>query len=83
MRYRLSKHAQDQKRDRHIGSAEIDAVVNHPEQIVEGERGNKIHQSRIRGGHMLLRLVIDDRKDPATVVTIYPTSQISRYWRKD
>jgi hypothetical protein len=83
MRYRLSKHAADQRQDRHIGTAEIDSVVQSPEQILPGQRGTKIHQGRIRGGTMLLRLVIDDRTDPATIVTIYPTSQINRYWRKE
>lgn len=81
MRYRLSNHTRDEMAKRHIGASEIDGVLQAPEQIVPGQAGRNIYQSRIRGGHLLLRVVVNDNLDPAVVITIYPTSRIAKYWR--
>lgn len=83
MRYRLTTHARDQMIERGVSASELDAVVQSPEQIVPGKRGKNIYQSRIRGGYLLLRLVMSDNSDPGVIITIYLTSQVSRYWREE
>jgi len=46
--------------------------------------GRKVYQSKFDfgGGRMfLLRAIVDDRADPAVVITVYRTSKIDKYWR--
>ena len=59
-------------------------VLESPEQVVE-DRGKNVYQSRVEidGKTQLLRVVTNDRINPVIVVTLYPTTQINRYWRKD
>ena len=58
---------------------EVEEVLLHPDQIVAGDQGALIAQSRRSGG--LLRIpflsVGGDRK----ILTVYWTSRISRYWK--
>ena len=81
MRYQFTKHTRDEMAKRRVGVSEIDAVLQAPEQIVPGDAGLNVYQSRVRGGRMLLRVVTNDKLDPAVVVTIYLTSKIAKYWR--
>ena len=81
MLYQFSKHAREEMAKRGIGLSEVEAVVQSPEQMVPGDDGCTVYQSKIRGGHLLLRVVIDERVDPARIVTIYQTSRIAKYWR--
>ena len=61
----------------------LEAVLEHPEQIVEEHGGKKVYQSRVElGGRLyLLRAIVNDKIDPATVVTVYRTSKLAKYWR--
>lgn len=82
MNFILTKHAQDKLIEREIPLFLVQSVLENPEQIVE-ERGKNVYQSRveINGRTQLLRVVTNDQVEPVIVVTVYPTSQISRYWR--
>ncbi len=63
----------------------LDQVLNQPQQIVAEREGRRAYQSKLDfgGGTMfLLRAIIDDRLDPAMVITVYRTSKIEKYWRQ-
>ncbi|HSZ60133.1 MAG TPA: DUF4258 domain-containing protein, partial [Tepidisphaeraceae bacterium] len=83
-RFRLSKHAEEELRRRSIPRGLLDQVLNRPGQVVAEQGGRKAYQSQLDfgGGKIfLLRVIVDDRVDPAVVVTTYRTSKIARYWR--
>lgn len=82
MNFILTKHAQDQLSDRNIPLELVRFVLENPEQVVE-ERGKSVYQSRVEidGTNQLLRVITNDRTIPVIVVTVYPTTQINRYWR--
>lgn len=84
MSYILTKHAQDQLAERNIPMSLVQSVLERPEQMVE-ERGMNVYQSRVEiaGRTQLLRVIVNDRMNPIVVITVYPTSQINKYWRKD
>ena len=84
MRFRLSKHAEQELRLRSIPRNYLDQVLAHPQQVVVEYGGRKAYQSKIDfgGGKIfLLRVIVDDRADPAVVVTAYRTTRIDKYWR--
>ncbi|HZT42704.1 MAG TPA: DUF4258 domain-containing protein [Chthonomonadaceae bacterium] len=83
MNYILSDHTQEEMVKRNVTAEEIDAVMQHPQQILPAKKGRKTYQSLLVRGNkiMMLRLIVDDRTDPAVVVTIYPTTK-AKYWRQ-
>lgn len=83
MGFRLSRHAEEELVLRSIPRHLLEAVLNHPQQVVPERTGRKTYQSKLDfgGGRMfLLRAIVDDRVDPAIVVTVYRTSRIGKYW---
>jgi hypothetical protein len=84
MTFKLSNHATGEMERRSIPWHILETVLYHPQQIV-AERGNlKAYQSVIdfgNGKHFLLRAIVDDTVTPASVVTVYRTSKIDKYWR--
>jgi hypothetical protein len=55
-----------------------------PQQVLPERDGKQAYQSRIvfdDGRTFLVRAIVDDREQPATVVTVYRTSKIEKYWR--
>jgi len=62
----------------------LDAVLEKPEQVVP-ERGDlKAYQSKcdFGGKIFLVRVIVDDSRDPAVVVTAYRITKIKKYWRE-
>lgn len=49
-----------------------------------GANGRKVFQSRIVAAvrAYLVRLVVEDWRQPPLVVTVYRTSKIEKYWSK-
>lgn len=85
MKFELSKHAENELSLRQIPRALLDSVLENPQQIVPEQRGRKGYQSQIdfgSGNIFLLRAIVDDRLEPAVVVTIYRTKRINRYWKQ-
>ena len=77
-------HALENMADRGIARAEAVAVVNRPGQVLDHDRGRRVFQARESGpgGKMiLLRVIVDTRTLPWTVLTAYRTSKVSKYWR--
>jgi hypothetical protein len=83
MTFRLTPHAQTELSRRAIPPDVLKAVLDTPEQVLPERRERKAYQSRheIGGIMFLVRAIVDDRVDPAIVVTVYRTSKIAKYWR--
>jgi Domain of unknown function (DUF4258) len=83
MRFRLSRHAQEEIERRSIPMSLLENVLHAPQQILREYGGKKAYQSRIElsGKMFLLRAIVVDDVDPAIVVTVYRTSKIMQYWR--
>jgi hypothetical protein len=61
-----------------------DDVLQHPQQIVQERESRRVYQSKVDfggGRTFLLRVIVDELVQPATVVTVYRTSRIGKYWR--
>jgi hypothetical protein len=82
----ISKHAEQQLERRQIPIELLDSVLESPQQVIEQNDGTRIYQSQLQfenGRIYLLRVVVSDRTEPAIVMTVYKTNQISRYWRSE
>lgn len=82
---RLSRHARGELRRRNIPLAVLTQVLENPQQVVRAAGGRKAYQSIVEfedGRTYLVRAIVDDAGDPATVVTVYRTSRIGKYWRE-
>lgn len=63
----------------------LDEMLQNPQQIVAEKLGRKAYQSKVDfgGGRVfLLRAIIADDVDPATIITVYKTNKIDKYWVK-
>lgn len=80
---RLSRHGVEQLERRGLDREQVLKVAQHPEQTVPVRPGLEIRQSRLvdeeRGVPYLLRVVVDLGVQQ-TVVTMYRTSKIDKYW---
>ena len=83
VRYRLSSHAQEEIEHRKIPQEWVESVLEKPDQVVLERGVLKAYQSKrdIDGKMSLLRVIVDDRKEPAVVVTVYKTRKIEKYWK--
>ena len=82
MNFRLSAHARKELDRRQISLALLEDVLSHPEQKVPGHEEILCYQSRVTigGKPYLLRVMVNETTEPLTVVTIYRTSKITKYW---
>ncbi len=85
MRYRLSRHAQQELERRGISLPQLESVLNRPQQVIPDKRGRKIYQSQIDRGDgkmVLIRAIVVGDADDVVVVTAYRTTRIHKYWRQ-
>ncbi len=85
VRFRLSRHAREELAERQIPLAVLEGVLDSPQQVVPAHGGLRAYQSQVsfgRGKVFLVRAIVAEDADPPVVVTVYRTSQIARYWRK-
>lgn len=85
MRYKISRHADEEMKRRGIPLNFVESVIENPQQIVDEYGSKKAYQSKIdfgKGKMYLLRVIINDTVDPKMVVTVYRTSKIQKYWRE-
>ena len=85
MKYKLSRHAEEELRLRQIPRDLLESVLQNPQQIISERRGKRAYQSQLDFGGdkmFLLRAIIDDTIDPPVVVTVYRTKKIRKYWRQ-
>ncbi|MCQ3923410.1 MAG: hypothetical protein DPW12_04280 [Rhodocyclaceae bacterium] len=83
MDFTLSEHAEAEMARRQIPLAWVESTMRSPEQVVQGTLNRKVYQSRIEsdGRTYLVRLVVEDWREPPVIVTAYRTSKIEKYWR--
>jgi hypothetical protein len=83
MQYNLSKHAKVQLERRGINASQIDAIINHPDSVVE-EDSLWVYQKTIQeeNRNYLYRVFVNKTKEPNLVVTAYKTSKLSKYENK-
>lgn len=85
LKFRLSRHAEEELARRNISRILLDEVLQWPEQIIAERNREKVYQSQVdfgAGKIYLVRVIVDDTVSPAIVVTVYRTSQIRKYWRE-
>ena len=64
----------------------LETVLQNPQQVVPEYGGKKAYQSQVDFGEgkiFLLRAIVDDKVEPAIVITVYRTRKISKYWRTE
>ncbi len=78
----FSDHARKEMLRRNITQLQIEEVLQSPDQIISVNEERSIYQSRLELNQKqyLLRVVGDIRGDLLTVVTIYKTSKVKKYW---
>lgn len=79
MDFTFTPHALEQIQKRGIPLQTVLTVLNEPEQIVPAKNERSTYQSKVEmsDGDYLLRLIVEP---DGTVVTIYLTSKIEKYW---
>ncbi len=85
MKYRLSNHALEEMTRRRIPHVFVELVLNQPQQVILEREGRKVYQSKLdfgQGKTHILRIIIDENTEPYTIITVYRTSKIEKYWRQ-
>ena len=83
---RLSRHAIEEARRREIPLDLLESVIARPEQIVTLGATLAVYQSRTTdpaGKVYLIRAIVSTAAAPGTVLTVYRTSRIRKYWRSE
>lgn len=84
MNFRLTDHAESEMIRRKIPRQALYDTLERPQQIAPTYGGRVVYQSKIEFGEdktYLLRAIIEAHTSPPTVVTVYLTSKIQKYWR--
>ncbi len=78
-RFRFIDHALKELERRAIPVQLILDALEHPDQIVPNTEGREAYHKRIEvnGKTYLLRIIVENGD---TVVTVYRTSKVSKYW---
>ena len=81
MDFTFAPHALKQMLERDIHSDLVLEVLNNPQQIVSAKHERMAYQSKVTmsDGEYLLRLIV---APDGTVVTLYLTSKVEKYWSK-
>ncbi len=83
MTYVFSKHVVAELHRRKIPRELVEQVLQSPQQKVPEVENVTCYQSRVEmsGKEYLLRVMVNETTKPATVVTVYRTSKVAKYWR--
>ena len=84
MSFNISNHARDQMTLRGIEENVVLEILNDPAQCIE-KNDFTIYQSIIIEGdkQYLIRVFVNQYKNPPLVITVYKTSKISKYYEGD
>lgn len=82
--FRYSAHALSEMEKRNINRSNVDEVLAEPMQKIPEHEEIICYQSKmlLSGKPYLLRVMVNETKDPFLVVTVYKTSKINKYWRE-
>jgi len=82
IQYHLTDHAKIEMERRSIPIELIESTLFSPGQRIDGANQRKIFQKRFfqNEKNYLLRLIVKETI-PLTVITVYRTSKIDKYWR--
>jgi hypothetical protein len=85
VKFRYSSHALLEMERRKIDRSITDSVISAPVQKVLEHSDVICYQSKISmdGCPYLVRVMVNESKVPYLIVTVYRTSKIEKYWRKD
>ena len=79
-----TKHAEDRQKEWEkklgVSRKEVEDLVSNPEQIIPGDVGVLVAQTKTRKG--LLRSPFVEIGMERKVLTVYWTSRIERYWKE-
>jgi len=84
VKYNLTEHTEKELAQRQIPRNLLEDVMNSPQQIVHEYFGRRAYQSKLDfggGRFFLVRAIVDESTEPYTVVTVYRTSKMNKYWR--
>ena len=80
-------HAEREIEKRQIPRQVLLEVLHNPEQKVPGYKKRWIYQRRyfntIHSKELLLRVVVEERREVLLVLSVYKTSKIRRYWQRE
>ena len=79
MTFYFSKHALEQMKLRGISKKMVEEMLANPNEIKE-ENNKKVYQSLVEHGKYLIRCIVNHRKNPQTIITVYKTSKINKYY---
>ena len=83
MNYELSNHVREEIARRRIPLATVESVLANPQQKVSEHGDVLCYQSNmeINQKEYLVRIMVNEVRTPARVVTVYRTSKIAKYWK--
>ena len=84
---RITNYCEGRIAARKLDREFVEQVIRSPGQIVPDADDPKrqIYQSRFRDGEgqeKLLRVVVEETEAEIVAVTVYPVSQVKRYWKE-
>lgn len=81
----LSAHARWRAQRRGVEEAAVMEIATAPEQVMPVRPGREIRQARRRdprsGREHVVRVIVDTSGETDTVVTVYRSSKLDKYWR--
>jgi hypothetical protein len=79
----FSPHAMQQMQERQVDEIDVLRAIEDPDQTVHSRGRTVFHElTSYAADEYLLRVFCDEADDAYVVVTVYPTSKISKYWRQ-
>lgn len=81
MAYHITDHARDEAQRRNIPIDVLERLLEAPGQIVDVHSQRKAYQSLVEfDGKLFVVRAIVENTDPLTVITVYRTSKLAKYW---
>lgn len=87
MKIEIKEHAGFEAARRGISEEFVKFVVTNPQQKISSKKGRIIVQNRYddksENKEMLIRIIGTETSDMFSVITVYKTSKIAKYWVKE
>ena len=81
----ISAHALEQAARRGLDEATIAGIAERPGQVIAVRPGREVRQAQftdVEGKPYVVRVFVDIAGEEETVVTVYKTSKVAKYWRE-